>query len=280
LAEKNKNDAAQAIRNLPEDVYPSSKFIERQMSTRGGHRTKLVTFEDAILLVMVLPGRVARETRIKFADIIRRYLGGDKSLIKEVESNAASNSPIAQLARASLAPQGPTMTVIPTEEMLEDRRRKREREEIEIRAMDADIQSKKLCNVKLFADTMSLINPHWADDSRLRLQTEDWLKNIAFNSSGSGNSSGNAHAITNGQSDTSASKSISISQVAQEMGKRLSHGQSIQIGSAVSKRYKDKYGADPPKHSQWVDGAERKVNSYTERDRDIVMDALKEAGII
>jgi hypothetical protein len=218
-----------------------------------------VKFEDALLLVMVLPGKIAKETRAKFADIIRRYLGGDKSLITEIQANAASDSPIAQLARASM--DAPTATS--SEELLE-RKRKREIE-------DAELHSRKLGNVKLFADTMSLINPHWSNDTRLRIQTEDWLKNVAFNSS--------QQAICNGAANDT-DKSISISQVAQEMGKRLSHGQSIQVGNAVAKKYRGAYGVEPPKHSQWVDGAERKVNSYSEKDRWMVLEALKETGVL
>ena len=262
---KTKNDAGKDLRELKECIFSAAKFTVRTLPGKGNSNIKLVSLPNAIELIMVLPGKIAKETRSKFADIIRRYLGGDKTLISEIEANAASVSPIAQLARASMAP----VVEIPTDEMLEDRLRKREREDIEIRGMGADIQSKKLCNVRLFADTMSLLNPHWADDSRLRLQTEDWLKNIAFNSDAPASA-----AITNGEVDSS--KSISVSQVAQEIGARLSHGQRIQIGSAVAKRYREKYGSEPPKHSQWVDGAERKVNSYTERDRAMVVEVLHE----
>ena len=89
-------------------------------------------------------------------------------------------------------------------------------------------------------------------------------------------------AITNG-SETSGSEegnSISIGQIAQEHGKRLTHGQSVQAGGLVARKYKERYNCYPPKHNQWVDGAERKVNSYTERDRGLVMEALKELGVI
>jgi len=266
---KDRDHAGQALRGISEEMFSSLKFSERKFPGKGNAHTKVVSFHNAIELIMVLPGKIAKETRSKFADIIRRYLGGDKTLITEIEANAASDSPIAQLARASMAP--PTaMAEIPTEEMLEDRRRKREREDLEIKAMDTDIQSKRLSNVRLFADTMSLLNPIWADDARLRLQTEDWLKNIAFNSG--------TPAITNGGAEVN--KSISVSQVAQEMGVRLTHGQLVQIGSAVARKYREKYNAEPPKHSQWVDGAERKVNSYTERDRTMVVDALRETGAL
>ena len=48
----------------------------------------------------------------------------------------------------------------------------------------------------------------------------------------------------------------------------------------MARKYRELHGAEPAKHSQWVDGAERKVNSYTERDRGLVVEALLEMDIL
>jgi hypothetical protein len=40
--------------------------------------------------------------------------------------------------------------------------------------------------------------------------------------------------------------------------------------------YVDKYKQAPTKHEQMVGGAMRSVNSYTERDKDMVREAIKE----
>ena len=69
------------------------------LSTRGGYPTKLLSFQDAIELIMVLPGKMAKETRTKFADVLTRYMAGDQSLVEEIQANAVSTSPIAELAR-------------------------------------------------------------------------------------------------------------------------------------------------------------------------------------
>ena len=111
-----------------------------------------------------------------------------------------SDSPIAQMARASLAAD-------PALEDVLDRKRKREREEQELLQL-------KVNNVSLFANTMALINPNWRDDARLRLQTEDWLKNVAL-SSGVG-------AITNGEG--AVDRPISVSEIALEAFE-YGHGQ-------------------------------------------------------
>jgi hypothetical protein len=65
-------------------------LIERNTGGRGNARTKLVTFNDALELIMVLPGKMAKETHTKFAEIIKRYLAGDSSLVKELADNANS----------------------------------------------------------------------------------------------------------------------------------------------------------------------------------------------
>ena len=122
-----RHDSAQSIRRLTEEIFPQvcipcrvlliqtrkqfvflcyllvnslilwmscqNKFIVRRQSTRGGHPTKLISFQDAIELIMVLPGKVARESRIQFADVIKRFIKGDESMHAELEQNKAQGVP-------------------------------------------------------------------------------------------------------------------------------------------------------------------------------------------
>ena len=67
------------------------------MPGRGNAHTKLLTFQNAIELVMVLPGQITKETRAQFASIIQRYLAGDHTLISEIQANAVSSSPVAKI---------------------------------------------------------------------------------------------------------------------------------------------------------------------------------------
>ncbi len=98
---KNRDMAGNVLRRLPEDLFQSSKFIERR-PVNGGYPTKLISFHDAIDLVMVLPGKKAKKVKTQFADVIRRYMAGDQTLISEIRYNATSTSPVAQLARESI----------------------------------------------------------------------------------------------------------------------------------------------------------------------------------
>ena len=78
-------------------------MTERNLPENGGKNTKLVTFDHALELVMVLPGKVAKEFRVKACDILKRYFAGDASLLPEIQANAASNAPINQMAREACA---------------------------------------------------------------------------------------------------------------------------------------------------------------------------------
>ncbi len=98
---KDKDQAGMVLRRLPEEIFQSINLIDRQISTRGGYKTKLISFKHAIELIMVLPGKIAKETRAQFADVIHRYMAGDPMLADEIEANAGSNNPVNQFARAT-----------------------------------------------------------------------------------------------------------------------------------------------------------------------------------
>jgi hypothetical protein len=97
---KNRNDAGLVLRRLKESYFPANKFRLRTFPGQGSSKTKVLNFEHAIELIMVLPGKFAKQTRARFASICTRYLGGDLTLINELAANAESQSAIAWLARA------------------------------------------------------------------------------------------------------------------------------------------------------------------------------------
>ena len=53
---------------------------------------------------MVLPGKIAKERRQAFAQLLRRYHAGDLQLIAEIQANAASNAAMHRLARDAMVP--------------------------------------------------------------------------------------------------------------------------------------------------------------------------------
>ena len=77
---KNCNHANELLRKLK-----PARFRRDNFSVVS--RARYVTLEHAVELVMVMPGRLARQARRQFADIIVRYLDGDRSMCCEIEAN-------------------------------------------------------------------------------------------------------------------------------------------------------------------------------------------------
>lgn len=225
--------------------------------------TKLVSLRDAIQLVMVLPGKVAKETRAQFAGIIERYLAGDGSLHAEVDANAKSSSPIAQMARASLGIEKEDPVTVGF---------KRRREELELLKMEEEIKS--MAQTRILTAGVELEryrDPKRSNlDERTRLMLQDSLQNSILNTPFTCGPS--TKAITDG--GVSPNKPISIASVAKELGYNPSTNESKRIGVDLRKRYIKQHGKTPPKHDQLCDGRVTLVNSYTEQDRPLVEAAV------
>jgi len=99
---KNNNEAGEVLRRLKHDIFDSSKLLETHLTANGGKKTKLVSFDHALELVMVLPGKVAKEFRVQACDILKRFFAGDQSLHAEINRNSASSAPIHAMARGEL----------------------------------------------------------------------------------------------------------------------------------------------------------------------------------
>ena len=214
---------------------------------------------------MVLPGKIAKETRSQFADIIRRYMAGDQSLHVEIEKNAASTSPIAEMARASLDTD-PALERIKKRQLELDELSFQERQ-LELQSKQASIRAQEIENVLKFKSIMDMLDPTWERDTRLKLNTKDWVLNVAFGQT-------NTKAIENGEAGQA--KLITISDVAQKLGYRLKQGDLTTVGKRVAKAYVKEHNENPPKSSRFVDGAVRDVNGYTQRDWGLIEDVIKE----
>ena len=268
---KDRNCAGRDLRDLPDDIFQSTKFVERQLSSRGGYKTKLVSLSDAIELVMVLPGKVAKETRAQFVNVIRRYLAGDRTLVAEIEANARSNSPIAQLARASLDITPDALNIA----------HKRKLEQLEIAKMEADVEAKRLANREAAREYLSKVTVNLREicqdtamDERTRLILKDNFLNMAILQVRPSALEGRA-LITDSQTHASRNNPVSLSMIAVEMGLKIPSNDLISIGIELKKRYVGKYGKEPSKHDQLCNGRMTKVNSYTEGDRLLIEEVLQ-----
>ena len=103
VAGKGDNEANEVLRLLKDDVFDKEKFFIKKLPGNGRWGAKLVTIQNAVELISVLPGTTAKIIRTKISNYIVRILGGDPTLITEIEDNAASTAPINVMARDALA---------------------------------------------------------------------------------------------------------------------------------------------------------------------------------
>ena len=153
-----RDDSGKTLRRLSDEIFPSDKFSERTLPGKGNAHTKLVSLQNAIELIMVLPGKLAKEFRVQSANIIRRYMAGDQSLVAEMEANAQAVSPIAQMARETLG------------DIHEDQGHKRQRIE--------ETKNLALSNINAGIDIMAKLYPAWRNDGDLVSQLRDQVKDI------------------------------------------------------------------------------------------------------
>jgi hypothetical protein len=213
---------------------------------------------------MVLPGQGAKAVRQQFARIIREYIAGERSLIAEIEANAESNAPLAQLARAASPVQSDETTV----------GFRRRREELELFKLEEEVRAMsraRLANIK--NDLEELTTPSASNlDDRTRLMIKDSYMNLLTTPLGS---SGRQAQLTDGTSTglnapIGPGSFLTVSVVAADLGYRFNASQLTRVGGWIAKAYFSKYNESPPKHEQFVGGAAIKVNTYQSKDRDLL----------
>lgn len=77
---KDRNHSSEVLRDLNPLFFDQKKFVVR-------HRSRFITLENSISLLMVMPGKIPTIIRKQFSDIIVRYLDGDGSMHNEIEKN-------------------------------------------------------------------------------------------------------------------------------------------------------------------------------------------------
>jgi len=238
---------------------------------KGNGHTKLISFNDATQLVMVLPGKLAKEVRKQFADVIHRYFAGDATLVPEIEANAQSAEPVAQLARETVAEVQPQPAILSEEELA----RKRRLEDMQIEEMTlrnqrlrAEVNQMQMANVKSFEGVMEVMKgfePTWQQTMNIRKigfgLVEDMVHPLAPKISVA--------------TPTEPTGILRISTVVGSLGYGYISGQSLQaIGAKLKQLYVDKHGKEPLKESHAYNGGHGPVNVYTHADRELIVEAI------
>ena len=313
VTEMDRNNAGRVLRDMKEEIFPSTKIVERSMPGKGNARTRLVTFKNAIELVMVLPGKLAKETRTKFAEILTRYMAGDEGLVREIRANAESASPIAQLARASLDADNEYQITYKRkldQLELEERMAEVERKRAETKAMLTRTEAESQAMLtRTEAEAKAMLTRTEAEAQSMLKKTEAETQAMLTRTEAETRASNTAtlevqsklytslcpnqimdergrilikdcvlNACANKKlitDGTEPARFVTVSTVASEMGYRFDTGTLIKIGRQVKEAYFKRYGEDPPKHEQIVGGAVRPVCSYQTKDRDLIEAAVR-----
>jgi hypothetical protein len=75
--------------------------------------------------------------------------------------------------------------------------------------------------------------------------------------------------------EPSTAPPIFVSDVAKDMGFYLEQGDLTKAGRMIAKLYRQRYNMEPTTHTQVIAGKERPVKSYTTRDRDLIVQAIR-----
>ena len=233
---------------------------------------------------MWIGGENAKNYRSAMVKILQKYYAGDASLLEEVEANAQSAGPIQQMARASLVAEA-----VPVEDEALSLPFKKRRMELEMAALEAEVEAKRLANeekkhsnraaelanstteyeqVKDITSNYRGLCEDKVMDERARLILKDKFLNMAM-------LQGCGEVVGGGQALLTGGKPISLSLVAHELGMKVSSNDLISIGQELKKRYVDKHGKNPAKHEQLCGGRATMVNTYMEGDRTLLEDVLK-----
>ena len=247
--------------------------------------TPTMTIRGLQRLLLILGGnRVAPQFRALAETTFTRVLGGDKSLIKVIEANAESNEPGPRMARAAMESDPDPGGILP-DSFLDDVVLKRKRAELELEERQVALQERKMAietsrlaiengrkelkqkDLSFIKNSMELLKmiSNGIIDERTTLQYKELVKNVTFT----------AQAPTAGGGGA-ACDGISVSVVAKVMGYNCTEGQLIAIGKELAKKYRTKYGENPSEHKQQHNGIMIDVKSYTERDRGMMEEVIKE----
>ena len=241
----------------------------------GQRQTPCATIRGLQRYLIMLGGKVAAHFREIIEGTFTRVMAGDQSLIEVINANAASDAPLQQAYRAALVHE-------PVAPVLDEfcLSKKREREEL---ILDLEIAERKLLldegRSRLREKAMEHVNKAVVlidslkgmdIDERTKLQFEDHVKNVVLSST----NSFKQKSITN-ESTVNETESLSVGVLAAELGFKCSDRQIINIGKTIAAKYREIYKCNPPKHKQYVKGNYIPVNSYMERDRPMMEQAVR-----
>ena len=233
---------------------------------RGQRPTPVAHLCTLVEIAWLCPGKNAKEFRRTGATTLCRALGGDLSLVDDIQRRHAEVAGTEEQA-AFLAGTGVTIAEAngSVDELAVEERR------IAFQERWAAIRERRAAEL-VSAAAYLYKSAATTDDVRHRLMLQDGAKNIELQYIEV--VGGKRLAIEGGCKNTNTP--ITISDVAAALGHSASRADLPALGKAVAHAYRKAHGGEnPPKHMQYVDGAPRDVNSYFEKDRALIEECVR-----
>ena len=104
----------------------------------------------------------------------------------------------------------------------------------------------------------------------------DGQKNENISNSSSSGSQSSQQQTTTTKVVVNETAGLTVSVLAKEMGFKISDAEGKLIGKSMAKKYRAKYSEEPSKHLQSCNGATIMVNSYMQRDKAMMMEAIND----
>jgi hypothetical protein len=281
---KDPHDAAQIWRRMsPERLSEIGTLCSNfHFPGQGQSEQPVITFGGALKLIMFLPGEAAKTYRGIMSDILRRYYAGDASLMDEVITNNKSDSPVNEMARASLLADGGE-----DGGRIEDdaESRKRKREAVELFKMEVDAQ------LALWNGKMAMIDKYkaLATDKGLDADTRGVFKKALRETAGAGQAVAvcneaderhdERHAERHDEPDADVDTTdINVVDMAEELGVELNKARLRRVDGVMLNHYLKKYKRCPERATVYRHGEDVELNLYYETDRGVMERALLGAG--
>jgi hypothetical protein len=276
IVDCDKQYASKILSRMENDLWTESPQLLKLRINGKGKPTPVADAKSLIAIVWALPGKKAREFRMQCANYICRILGGDPSLVKEMEIRARNVSD----EQKTFFMEGVER---PDVEMLEQEERKmivRRRINIELEKLEAEAnkakeevhrvrEEVKKMRKENFESLLQIIPPDQMDE-RDRINMADLRRRFV----GQETTSNGARLLEDSKEAKEEKLEISIPQVGRKYGMKYAHEVAGNIGKLMKKLYVARHGNEPAKRRVYMFGKPMDENSYWSDDEDLMIAAI------
>lgn len=265
---KDAKHASKCIERLPIELI--ERFDNICINGKG-KETWCANAATCVEVIWELPGKAAKEFRRQSAHYICRILGGDRTLIEEIETRFERTDEASQNFFVNSSTERP---VLPARTDVEESRiRQRKLEDLEITERESrilqsqlDAQRSQLAIQRSRVELQLYFKSILENDAEVVAATNDNIKQIIMRSDSSNINS------SSGSTERKSPFLPDLTQIVHEIsGKVVPTHQLSKIGRAVSAAYQSLHGcATPHKVERFCNGVSRKVNAYSTDDKDLV----------